>query len=684
MDNLTDINQQKEESVDYKALFFKFYRYWYFFIITIFIALLIAFLFNKYTKPIYKVTTTVLVQDEKKNATMDPSSFMEGFGLFSSKKNLENEIGVLKSYTLTSRAVKELNFNVSYYAEDNFITRELYKESPITVILDSIQPQAINLRFNITFISNQKYKLEVDGENVDLYDFREYKKITDKKIEKISLNQTYNFGDQVVSKYFKFKVVLNDNYLKHTLTSKRMSFVFNDLESLVSEFKNFSIEPINKEATVIEISLKGSNITKSVDFLNKLASVYINRGLERKNQIAINTILFIDDQLKGMTDSLTSTEKSLQSFRTQNVVMDFDYQTQKVVDYMKELQDQKAELVVKGKYYDYLKNYLSKKSEKIDDLLVPSAMGIEDPSLGQMILELTKTYDERSEMLAQSSTKNPYIKALDQKINSTKSTILENIKNIVNTSNIAIKDIDGRINTLTAEINKMPGTQRQLLGIQRKYKLNDEIYTYLMQKRSEAAIAKASNLPDNEIIDQAKAGDKSEPVFPKKSLNYIIALILGIVLPILYILGKDYFNDTVVERKDIEDITKVPILGHIIHNTKESKIVVAESPKSSIAESFRSVRTNLQFVTKGKEKVTILVTSDMVSEGKTFTSMNLATIFALYGKKTLLMGFDLRKPKIYQDFRLTNTEGISSFLINKSKFENIVQVSPIENLDIMG
>ena len=172
-------------------------------------------------------------------------------------------------------------------------------------------------------------------------------------------------------------------------------------------------------------------------------------------------------------------------------------------------------------------------------------------------------------------------------------------------------------------------------------------------------------------------------MFPKKSLNYIIALILGIILPIIYILGKDYFNDKIMEREDVEKITKFPIIGHIIHSDKTSKVVVIESPKSSIAESFRSVRTNLQYLLQGKEKQMILVTSDMVSAGKTFVSINLASIFALYGKKTLLMGFDLRKPKIYQDFGLSNTEGISSYLINKSKLEDIIQHSGIENLDII-
>ncbi|MCK4287838.1 MAG: polysaccharide biosynthesis tyrosine autokinase, partial [Bacteroidales bacterium] len=291
-------------------------------------------------------------------------------------------------------------------------------------------------------------------------------------------------------------------------------------------------------------------------------------------------------------------------------------------------------------------------------------------------------YNTRTELLFTSTEKNPIVLSLEKQIQNTKKALIENINNIINTSTIAINDINRRISELSDRINRLPKTQRNLISIQRKFKLNDAIYTYLLERRSEAQITKASNITDNEIIDKARTSGQT-PVYPKKSLNYIIAIILGLVFPVIYILGKDYFNDKIIERKDVENITNLPIIGHIIHSAKESNIVVAKSPKSSISESFRSIRTNLQYITKGKEKQVVLITSDMVAAGKTFVAINLASIFAQYDKKTLLIGFDLRKPKIYQDFGLTNTEGISSYLINKSKFEDIIQKSSIKNLDII-
>ncbi len=176
---------------------------------------------------------------------------------------------------------------------------------------------------------------------------------------------------------------------------------------------------------------------------------------------------------------------------------------------------------------------------------------------------------------------------------------------------------------------------------------------------------------------------KALSIYPKISMNYMIALLIGLIIPVIFILGKDYLNDKIMQREDVEKITTIPIIGHIIHSDRDSKVVVMDFPKSSIAESFRSIRTNLQYLLQGKEKQTILLTSDIVRAGKTFCSINLATIFAKYGKKTLLMGFDLRKPRIYQDFGLSNEEGISSYLINKSSLEAIIQKSGMENLDII-
>ncbi len=672
---------QQEQSVDIKALYYKFLSYWYLFFITIVLVMLIAFLFNKYTEPVYKVKTTVLITEDK--GGLNDAQSLLGFGNITNTQKLQNQIGILKSRSLVSRTLKSLDFNISYFKEDNFVTSEVYNESPFNVTIDTSHGQPVgNVKFFVTILSDNEFRLEAEGQDLSLYNYNTYKE-SDKKVASIKYDKKHRFGEQVSTSGFAFRIEKTPKYNLKTSESQRYYFVFNSLNAMISQFSGYEIEPINKEASIVEISLKGNNSQKAVDFLNRLTMEYIRQGLEKKNQIAINTILFIDGQLGEIRDSLTTNENVLQNFRTTNQIMNLDAQSQQVYTSITELEKEKAVLLVKAKYYNNLKSYIQKNEDDINGIVVPSSMGIDDPVLTQILTELQGLYSEKSERLISTKPNNPMVMAINQKIANTKMALTESITNIVKTSDISIKDIDSRIDQLSGFFRNLPATQRQLLGIERKYKLNDAIYTYLLQKRSEAAITKASNTPDNEIVDVADPVVQ-EQVFPKTSLNYTIAFLLGLIIPLLYILGKDYLNDKVVNKNDIEKHTTLPVIGHVLHNKHESNIVAYTSPKSAISESFRALRTNLQYMTQGKEKFTILITSTSVSEGKTFTSMNLACIYAQFDRKTLLMGYDLRKPKIYQDFGLKNTVGITSYLIGKSTLEDIIQKSPVPNLDIIS
>ena len=563
--NIKDFNQQ--ETIDYKALFFKFYRYWYWFVISLIVTLSVAYLFNKYTKPIYEVKTSVLIKEDK--TKMDPQQML-GLDLMGSNQNLENEIGILKSYTLTNQTIKQLHFEVSYFENKRFITKELYRESPITVIMDTAVNQPINLSFKIKIIDNNRYQIKAEDDAVTLYDYRNYRK-ADNKVA-IKYAHEFNFGERVKGDHFSFVVVRNPDFKKDIMEEGDLSFVFNDMDVLTKQYMGLKTEPINKDASIVEISLRGNNIQKSVDFLNMLTAVYLNRGLEKKNRVAIKTIDFISEQLSSIKDSLSIAEVNLQDYRKKNEVMDLDFQSQQSFEAMKDYDTQKAQLDLKSKYYHYLKDYIIKSRENIDGVTMPSSMGIEDPIVVGLITELAQLYSDRGELLMTAKLRNPQVSAIDSKIATTKNNLLSVINNIVNTSNIAVKDVDHRIALMAARIGKLPLTQRLLMGMERKFKVNDEIYTFLLQKLSEAQISKASNMADNEVVDPALKADLA-PVYPKKGTNLMIAFLVGLIIPILVILLRDYLNDRIVEKEDVEKLTKLPVLGHIFHNNKETKMV---------------------------------------------------------------------------------------------------------------
>ncbi|NQV03562.1 MAG: hypothetical protein HQ542_13010, partial [Bacteroidia bacterium] len=465
-DNPQDFAQQ-QQAIDYKVILFKFYRYWYFFAITIFIALIIAFVFNKYSKPIYEVKTTVLIKDKSENK-LNPQNIM-GLGMLNDMQNLQNEIGILSSYSLTYKTILKCGFDVGYYSEENFITQELYKSSPFTVEFDSSFPQPVNIRFNITFLSGTEYRLEVQDEKVRFFDYKA-KEPVDGREEAINFDKTLKFGQEIAMPQFKFKTLLNANYNPDENKKRSFFFIFKDYPLLVTEFKSFGIEPINREASIVQLTLKGGNVEKIADFLNTLTSEYLARGLEQKNLVAIRTISFIDHELSGIADSLNLSERSLQSFKASTEIMDLDQTAQQVFDKMMVLQDEKAIIHVNSKYLANLLAYINK-SEGLNEIIVPASMGVDNPMLNDLTMQLTGLYNQRTERAFYSTDKNPALKALDLQIESTKYALAENIKSAINTNEIALKDINARIELLNSRISGLPENQRILVGIQRKYKL---------------------------------------------------------------------------------------------------------------------------------------------------------------------------------------------------------------------
>jgi tyrosine-protein kinase Etk/Wzc len=309
-------------------------------------------------------------------------------------------------------------------------------------------------------------------------------------------------------------------------------------------------------------------------------------------------------------------------------------------------------------------------------------MGVDDPQLTSLINQLTELNSQRSYFLDNQSIKNPQVPLLNAQINNLKKTILENIDYIVNTSQITIMDIDNRINKLKQEVNNLPNIEKELINIQREFQLNDAIYTFLLTKRSESQIARASNSPDYEIVDPSKLSSAMQ-VSPKKQMIYISAFFLGLMIPIGVVMLLSAFDDSINDKRDLEKLSSYPILGTIARNEKRSMLPIVEYPKSMIAESFRSVRTSLQFFHKGQPKKKVLVTSSMSGDGKTFIAMNLASAFSYFGKKTLLLEFDLRNPKIAEYLHINGEKGLSSYLINDARLEDIIQKTDIKNLDVI-
>ncbi len=670
-----------EKSFDFKAEFFKILSYWKLFVISLFLCLTIAFLYLRYSTPIYKVSCKVLIKDDSKSKYASNSIISE-LDVFKQQSNLQNEIGIIQSKTLSRKTVRDMDFFISYYFYTNKLNRkiEIFDECPFSVIIDTSHIQLLNTPVNVTFSSLDKANIKINefGGSVPYYFSNNTNKtkagVTTTPVDlNIKMNELYTTGS------FSFKLVKNSDFNEVVDLNRNYSFILSDPMSVGESFAN-SIETnkIDEGASIVEITISSSLPSKSIKFLNALTENYINLNLENKNLTATKTIDFIDSQLGQITDSLHEVEDILENFRTSNKTIDLSTEYEAIVAKIEAQDNEKVKINIEIKYFEYILNYLLTSSE-YDDIVSPSLIGVTDEAINTLVTKLMTLASEKNKLGISSTENNPYLTNVEANITATKKALITQVKNSLGLCQISLKDINKRISESEVAISKLPGTERDLLTIQRKFNLNDETYSFLLEKKAEASISKASNLSNNIMVDPAELAAKTHP---KNNQVYLIALIIGILLPYLIIRLREYMNDTIQEKSDIESQTSLPIIGTIAHSKYETSMVVIDRPRSMVSESIRSTKANMDFVSAKGNNI-IALTSTVGGEGKTYCSINLACSFAISDMKTVLIGADLRRPKIFADFNLTNDKGLTSFLIGKCNLEEIVNETHVKNLDII-
>ena len=484
----------------------------------------------------------------------------------------------MKSSPLIRNAIKNLDFQVSYYDRAGFGSKELYKTSPFIVSVNQNHGQPINTVFNVEIMNDKSFTIKAKAGKTSIYNFSGGNVM--QVLNEFKIDGAGEFGADVVSDYYDFKIMLNENFNPNEHKSNKFSFVIHDISSMVKAYQEeITVAPVDLETSVARISIKSEVPAKAIDLITSITDEYLSKDVQEKIHAAVKTTEYIDNQLGAITDSLQNAEMNLQRFRTSNQVIDITMKSGRAYDQLRDLEKEKAGILIKYKYYQHINEYFEKNKE-ISDLIAPSSMGIEDPLLNNLIQELTRLNAEKVSLIENNQGKSPYIKQINIKIDNLKNTISENIKYIMSTTEISLQEIEGRLNQLNAEINKLPTTERQLLGYERKFNLNDAIYTFLLERRAEAQIAKASYLSGAEIIEPTDIIG-SRPVSPKKNLNYILGLILGLFIPFTAIRLKDIMQNRITDATDLNKITDLPILGQVYTNNKKIELVVTNFPEIS-------------------------------------------------------------------------------------------------------
>ncbi len=660
------IQNQEEENINIKKYLTLFLDNWRWFIFTGIIAVSIAFLINRYSTSVYESQNTVYLT-EKEDAMGAMSTIMKEFGSFGSKtQNIENQIGILTSYSLTRKTLERLNYQVSYFDKGRINDVEIFEDCPFRVILDSIKTEKYKEKIFITIVSENEVKLEIprDSNAVSVQLF---------------------FGETFENADYIFKIVKSDIFDTEEHVSQDFFFQIHDYNELTKKYlKNLTVEASFKKGTILQLTSKGSVPEKVVEYLNTLIIEAIENDLREKNATSIKTIEFIDDQLTSVVDSLTYAEKNLETFRSSNKIVNLSEEGSSMFKKLEELQAKKSLIEIKIKYYEYLLKTIRDKNN-FKDIITPSVIGVQDQLLNTLVAQLSQLYSERQVLEYSATGDNPSLQIINMKIKNTIAALIDNVNNLIESAHIESKETQKEIAKVDAEIKKLPSTERELINIQRKFELNDNIYNYLLQKRAEVGITKAANLPDLKFIDYALL-DNTLQTSPNRKLNYLIALFLGLFIPGLMLIVRDFMNDTIVEREEIERKTSIPIIGSIAHNRRTLDVIpVKLHPKSSIAETFRAIRTNLAFFIKNKQSQTPIITftSTISGEGKTFCALNLAAIISMNNKKVVVVGLDLRKPKLQQMLQTNFTAGITNYLIGTHTLQDITITTDVPNLNVI-
>ena len=674
------LREADDKEIDIQELLFKYLIHWPWFVGAVIVCLIAAYVYLYIATPVYNISATVLIKDDKKRGNSNNVAGLDELGLsglITSSQSIDNEIEVLRSKTLVKEVVNYLNLYVTYQDDDQIPSKELYKTSPVQVSM--IPQEAENLKKNIVIemVVQPQGSLDV---NVKMRD-----KEIQKHFEKLpAILPT----DQGTLSFFQ---------TKDSISSKKMeevSYPVQDVRHITATIsqpmnvargycENLSIEPTSKTTSVVTLSLKNSSLQRGQDFINQLLEMYNRNTNNDKNEIAQKTAEFIDERIGIISKELGSTEADLETFKRDAGITDLSSDAQIALTSNAEYEKKQVENRTQISLVEDLKKYLGHNEYEI----LPSNVGLKDITLAAQIDRYNEMLIERKRLLRTSTENNPAIINLDTSIRATKANVQATLEGTLQGLFITKADLDREAKRYMRRISDAPGQERQYVSIARQQEIKAGLYLMLLQKREENAIMLAATANNAKIIDDAIAD--VIPVSPKRSIIYLAALCLGIAIPVVVIYLIDLTKFKIEGRADVEKLTSVPIAGDIPltdeKNTKEGSIAVFENQNNLMSETFRNIRTNIQFMLQNDKKV-ILVTSTVSGEGKSFTSANLAISLSLLGKKVVIVGLDIRKPGLNKVFNLSSKEkGITQYLANpEMDLMSLVQSSDVNrNLYIL-
>ncbi len=621
-------------------------KWW--FALSISTCLAIAYLMIKTAVPIYEVGATMLIDPSGQSRMLGESQYVDGgVGLIGTEKNLYNEIGILTSYSLVEETIAELDFGISYYAGKWYKMIEQYGYFPFEVELVDSSAQLYGTPFSVKMLSDEKYSLSIEAKEFYVSDplsntIREVKR-------DFKFSKTYQFGEVVQHDYFNF-IIQKPSYqvITEDFEDKDLSFVVNSIEDLANYFKNkLEVAKTDIKADILRLDTEGPVVAKEIKFIQRLCENFIKSKFSERNEIAASKEDFIRSQLAGVSDSLSKAERRLESFKSSSNAVNLDLTASNNLEQINQLESSKGQIELNIQYYTSLVQYISSKDD-FDKIIAPSAVGIEDPLLNENLLELKRLISKKTELAYYKGAKSYDLEVIDKQIKNTSNALIENLKNLIETAQLNLRDKNQRIAKLEQRMSRLPGSEKLLLNYQRKNDLYENLYNYLNQELAKTSIARAEDIADTRVLDPPRMMG-SGPVSPNKLLTMAVGLVLGCFFPFVFVLFSGSLGGTIDRDNQLESLTPIPVAARINHQKKVKGVTLSHAKHRFVEESFRDLGANLQFLVPDTEKNIIGLTSMIPGEGKTFCATHLGMGLANAGKKTLLLDLDFREPALLKD-----------------------------------
>lgn len=632
----------------------KILSYWYLFLIAAIIAFSLAMLKNRKWLPQYVSSGTIILK-EYGHSYSGSQLLMQGFGVDAGYKNVNNQVIMLSSYDLMCRVVDSLPFmQVDYITKGRFRQRNIYTSTPIIVQPERVSDFAYGILFKIDINDDGKLIISSENDDVDFYAETRY-------------------GEHLHTEWFDCVIYPTDNMT----TTGRLFFRFRNRASLVSDFSSrMALKFVAEGSSVLQISLISETPRRDCDFINMLCKCFLEDNLNRKNDVAENSIRFINQQLDLLQQSLMVSEGAMTDFRQENKFVDVSSYASTLMAKMESYDAQEMSLNLKETYLNYLENYIKTNMEE-EGVAAPSSLGLNEPMLMSLVQQLNDLRIQRGEL----SDKNVYYAKYTKDIDNVKEAINEVVHSMRVSLEIEKNDLQSRYAQVRNDIKNLPEKELQMVAIERNYRIDDNYYTFFLQKRAEAEIQKASNMPDNDILDRARtlavvnASQKS-----KTTTRY---LFIGLLIPLLLIILSELINNKVRTSKEAERLSNFNLIGSVRHAKSENPTLVKTKPRSSYAEMLRSIRTRIEFIVQRKTGIVLTITSTQSGDGKTFLSTNMAALYAMTGKSTLLIDMDIRKPNIHEKLGIPNAQGVTNYLIGECNLDDIIEHNEAFDFDLL-